>query len=78
MRIIQAVLFLAFLGGVGLFAMQNTDVVTVNFWTWKQSGPVAIFTIAVYLLGMISGWIVVAFVRRSLRQIADQPRHRTT
>jgi putative membrane protein len=78
MRFIQAVLFLAFLGGVGLFAIQNTDVVTVNFWTWKQSGPVAVFTIAVYLLGMVSGWIVVAFVRRSLRQIADHPRHRTT
>jgi len=78
MRFIQAVIFLAFLGVVGVFDIQNTDVVTVNFWTWKLSGPVAIFTIAVYLLGMLSGWAVVGFVRRSLRQVADHSRHRTT
>jgi lipopolysaccharide assembly protein A len=75
MRFIQAVIFLAFLVVVGVFAVQNTDVVTVNFWTWKQSGPVAILTIAVYLLGMLSGWAVVGFVRRSLRQVAKQPQH---
>jgi len=78
MRFIQAVIFLAFLGVVGIFDNKNTDVVTVNFWTWKLSGPVAIFTIAVYLLGMLSGWAVVGFVRRSLRQVADHSRHRTT
>jgi putative membrane protein len=78
MRFIQAVLFLAFLGVVGVFAVENTDIVTINFWNWKQSGPVALFTIVIYLLGMLSGWAVVGFVRRSLRQVADQPRHRTT
>jgi lipopolysaccharide assembly protein A len=75
MRFIQAVIFLAFLVVVGIFAVQNTDVVTVNFWTWKQSGPVALFTIAVYLLGMLSGWAVVGFVRRSLRHVAHNPQH---
>jgi uncharacterized integral membrane protein len=77
MRFIQVVIFLVFLGAVGVFAVQNTDVVTVNFWTWKQSGSVAIVTIAVYLLGMLSGWAVVGFVRRSLRQVGDHPQHRT-
>jgi len=75
MRFIQAVIFLAFLGVVGVFAVQNTDVITVNFWNWKQSGPVALLIIVVYLLGMLSGWAVVGFVRRSLRQVADHPRH---
>ena len=31
MRVIQAILFLAFLGVVGLFAVQNTRSVTVGF-----------------------------------------------
>ncbi len=75
MRFIQAVVFLAFLVAVGVFAVQNTDVVTVNFWTWRQSGPVALLTIAVYVLGMLSGWAVVGFVRRSLRQVAKHPQH---
>jgi uncharacterized integral membrane protein len=73
MRFIQAVIFLAFLGAVGVFAIQNTDIVTVNFWTWKQQGPLALFTIVVYLLGMLSGWAVVGFVRRSLREVARHP-----
>ena len=74
MRLIQAVIFLAFLGVVGIFAVQNTDVIAVNFWTWKLTGPVAILFIAAYILGMLSGWTVVSFVRRSLRRVSKRPR----
>jgi lipopolysaccharide assembly protein A len=73
-RILQAILFLAFLGAVGLFAVQNTRTITVDFWKWELTGPVAIVIVAVYLLGMLSGWTVVAFVRRSLRKVGEQPR----
>jgi hypothetical protein len=38
------------------------------------TGPVALLAIAAYLLGMVSGWTVVAFVRRSLRRVSEQPR----
>ena len=37
MRIIQAIILLAFLGAVGLFAVQNTEAITVTFWTWKAN-----------------------------------------
>jgi putative membrane protein len=74
MRFIQAVIFLAFLAAIGLFAVQNTNVITVSFWTWTLSGPVALLTIAAYLVGMASGWTVVAFVRRSLRRVGERPR----
>jgi uncharacterized integral membrane protein len=73
MRIIQAILLLAFLGAVGLFAVQNTRTVTVDFGTWETTGPVAAVIVAVYLLGMLSGWTVVAFVRRSLRRVGERP-----
>jgi lipopolysaccharide assembly protein A len=59
MRFIQAVIFLAFLGAVGLFAVQNTEAITVDFWTWRVTGPVALLAIAAYLLRMMSGWTVV-------------------
>ncbi len=74
MRVIQGVLLLIFLAIVGLFAIQNTRSVTVGFWTWEVTAPVAIVVVAVYLLGMLSGWTVVAFVRRSLRKVGEQPR----
>ncbi len=58
MRFIQAVIFLAFLVTIGIFAVQNRNVITVNFLTWNLSQPVAIVTVAVYVLGMLSGWTV--------------------
>ena len=74
MRYIQAVIFLVFLAAIGIFALQNRDVITVRFLTWNLSEPVAFVTVAVYFLGMLSGWTVVAFVRGSLRRITEHPR----
>lgn len=75
MRYIQAVILLVFLAAIGVFALQNRDVITVNFLTWNISEPVAFLTVVVYFLGMLSGWTVVAFVRGSLRRVREHPRH---
>jgi len=75
MRYIQAVIFLIFLAAIGVFALQNRDVITVNFLTWNLSEPVAFVTFVVYVLGMLSGWTVMAFVRGSFRRITEHPRH---
>jgi lipopolysaccharide assembly protein A len=74
MRFIQAIIFLVFLGAVGLFAVQNMETIKVSFWTWSITGPIALLIVVVYLLGMMSGWAVVAFVRRSLRRVTESPR----
>jgi lipopolysaccharide assembly protein A len=74
MRYIQAFIFLVFLAAIGVFAVQNRDVITVNFLTWNLSKPFALLTAVVYFVGMLSGWTVVAFVRGSLRGIAEKPR----
>jgi uncharacterized integral membrane protein len=74
MRFIQAILFLAFLGAIGIFALQNTQAITVDFWTWRVTGTVALLGIATYLLGMLSGWTAVAYVARSLRRVSEHPR----
>lgn len=73
MRFLQAIIFLAFLGVIGIFALQNTEILTFHFLNWNVTGPVALLTIAVYLLGMLSGWTVVAFAMRSLRRVSQQP-----
>jgi len=41
---------------------------------WNLSKPVAFVTVVVYVLGMLSGWTVVAFVRGSFRRITEHPR----
>ena len=73
MRYFQAVILLVFLAAIGIFAVQNRDVITVSFLTWNLSEPVALLTVVVYLIGMLSGWAVVAFVRESLRRITEHP-----
>ena len=45
----------------------------MDFWTWEMTAPVAIVVVVVYFLGMLSGWAVVSFVRRSLRRIGERP-----
>jgi lipopolysaccharide assembly protein A len=74
MRFIQAVIFLALLVTIGIFAVQNRDVITVSFLAWNLSHPVAIVTVAVYVVGMLSGWTVLTFVRGTFRGAASRPR----
>jgi putative membrane protein len=73
MRVIQAILFLIFLGAIGLFAVQNREVITISFWDRKIDSSIALMAIVAYVLGMLSGWTVVAFVRRSLRKVREHP-----
>jgi lipopolysaccharide assembly protein A len=75
MRFLQAVVFLALLLMIAVFAAQNTGVVTVNFLSWNLQQPVALLAVAVYVVGMLSGWTVLAFMRRSLRQVTQHPGH---
>jgi putative membrane protein len=72
MRFLQALIFLTFLVAVGIFAVQNTDVLTFHFLSWNVTGPVALLSIVIYLLGMLSGWTIVAFAMRSVRRIGQQ------
>jgi lipopolysaccharide assembly protein A len=73
MRYILGLILLVFLGAVGLFAFQNTQPVTVKFWDWSVTAPFALVAVGVYLLGMVSGWNVVAFVRSSINRVRSQP-----
>ena len=72
MRFLQAVIFLALLLAIGVFAVQNTGLITINFLTWNLAQPVALVTVAIYLIGMLSGWSVLAFMRGSLRKVTER------
>jgi putative membrane protein len=70
MRIFIGMVLLVFLGAVGVFALQNTQAVTVHFLKWGATAPLALLTVGVYLLGMLSGWSVMAFLRRSIEGVS--------
>ena len=74
MRIVFGAFLLIFLGVVGVFAVQNTQTIDVRFLNWGMTAPVAILALAVYVLGMLSGWTVVGFVKKSIRSVTETPR----
>lgn len=75
MRYVQAAMLLVFLAAVGLFAVQNLQTITVKFLSWSLSAPVALLAVAVYLLGMLTGWTVIAFLRRTIHRVSEVPHH---
>lgn len=69
MRYLLAAVLLAFLGAIIVFALQNTQSVTVRFLNWGVTVPFALLAVVIYLAGMLSGWSVVAFLRRSISRV---------
>jgi putative membrane protein len=69
MRYILGILLLVFLGAVAVFAAQNNQTITIHFVNWEQTTTLAFLTVAVYVLGMLSGWNVVTFLRGSINRV---------
>lgn len=67
MSYLRALIFIVLLLAVFVFALQNTNPVTIRFLTWGTTAPVAIVAVAIYTLGMLSGWSVVSLIRGSMR-----------
>ena len=70
MRWIRIAVFLVFLGLVLVFAIQNTQPLTVHFLYANVTAPVALLALAIYALGMMSGWSVVAYLKESIRSLS--------
>ncbi len=73
MRFFQAMLLLLFLAAVGVFALQNNELIAVKFMNWGVTAPISILVVGVYILGMISGGAVFGFIRLSLRRVSERP-----
>ena len=74
MRTFLGLVLVAFLAVIGVFAVQNMQSVVVRFATWTLTAPVAFVVVAVYLIGMVSGWTVIGFLRRSFNRVTAEPR----
>jgi lipopolysaccharide assembly protein A len=72
MRYVHLGSCIAFLALLGLFAVQNTQTVTLRFLNMSLSAPVALLAVGVYLLGMLTGWSVTSFLRSSLHRATER------
>lgn len=73
MRIIYLIVLILLVGVTVLFALQNLQTITVSFFNWSVTLPIAVVVIGVYFLGMVSGGSVLAFLRWALKRSKKNP-----
>jgi uncharacterized membrane protein YciS (DUF1049 family) len=73
MRMFYFLMLLLFGGAIAVFALQNRELITLQYLDRSVSCSPTLLIAIVYLLGMVSGWTVVGFVQRSLRRSAEGP-----
>jgi uncharacterized membrane protein YciS (DUF1049 family) len=74
MRVIYFLLLLILVVAVAVFAVQNNEIVTLRYLDRSVTTSLPILIAVVYLLGMVSGWTVVGFLKRSLKRVTERPK----
>jgi putative membrane protein len=64
---VRAILSLVLLVLVGVFTLQNTEVVTVRFLLWQVSLSRALLIFIVLAIGVMVGWVLAGVGRRRQR-----------
>jgi putative membrane protein len=73
MRFVYLLILLLALAALVVFAVQNSETVTLQYLNWSITCPLPLLIAMVYLLGMVSGWTVIGSLRRSLRHVTERP-----
>ncbi len=72
MRFVYIALIVLITAIVVVFALQNIEAVTVRFLTVSLTLPRAVLLIGVYVLGMLTGGLVVGFFKSLLKGARHQ------
>jgi len=73
MRMFYGLILLVLLAAVGVFAVQNRSNVTLNYLDRTLTTSLALLISATYVVGMITGWTVLGFLRRSIHRVSQAP-----
>jgi putative membrane protein len=71
-RVLLSILLFIFVVALVTFIIQNGHSVEIRFLGWKQDAPMAVVSLGLYFLGMVSGWAVLGFLRRSVKAIREK------
>lgn len=76
MRFISGLFLLVLLVGLGYLAYENNRETSLNAWNWRLDVSLPVLVLAVYALGMLSGWWLVGLVKRSWQRVTEPDRAR--
>ncbi len=74
MRFLSGLFLLALVAGLGFLAYENNRETVLNAWTWQVGVPLPLLVLAVYVLGMVSGWWMVGLMKRSWQRVTEPDR----
>ena len=72
MRVVYFLILVIVVAAVAIFAVQNNESITLQYLDRSISTTLPLLIAAVYLLGMVSGWTVIGFLKRSLRRVTHR------
>lgn len=72
MKTIYLILLIVFIAAITIFAIQNLDTHNVQFLHMSVQAPLAAVIAVAYILGMITGWSVFGFIRRSVKRVTER------
>jgi uncharacterized integral membrane protein len=73
MRALYFCVLILIVAALAIFAYQNDESVTLQYFRRSITLPISLLIVVVYVLGMLSGWTVVGFLRRSWRRAMERP-----
>lgn len=63
MQFIKSILLLLLIAAVVVFILQNLNPVSLMFWVWQVKLSLSLITILFYLLGAVSGGLVLSLIK---------------
>ena len=76
MRFIWFVIFLILVAIIGVFAYENSERVPINYLDQNLTVqsihlPMSAMIGGIYVLGMLTGWTVVGFLKRTVQHVTE-------
>lgn len=63
MRVIKKIVLALFVILIIIFAVQNSNTITIEMFNWSVTLPLSILVILVYILGMTTGGILFSVIK---------------
>jgi uncharacterized integral membrane protein len=76
MRFVWFLIFLIFVAIIGVFAYENNERVAINYLDQSLSVqsihlPMSVLIGGIYMLGMLTGWTVIGFLKRTVQHVTE-------
>jgi uncharacterized membrane protein YciS (DUF1049 family) len=70
-RWVYLIILVLIVAALAIFVVQNDETVPLRFLGQGVPVRLSLLLVAVYLLGMVTGWSVVGFLKRSVQRVTE-------